>query len=189
MAITTAPTSFVQRIIGAAALDAPVYEEIERDPRATAQAFVVVLLSSFAGGVGATGLVGPRGSDGLSVGSILFLSTLALIVWAAWALVTFEVGYRLLPQPQTRADPGQLLRTVGFATAPGLLRVFGIFPEATVPAFLVSSIWMIAAMVVAVRQALDYQSTSRAIAVCLVGVSLVLAVAAVLGLVFGHEVY
>jgi hypothetical protein len=94
-----------------------------------------------------------------------------------------------LPQPQTRADPGQLLRTVGFATAPGLLRVFGIFPEATVPAFLVSSIWMIAAMVVAVRQALDYQSTSRAIAVCLVGVSLVLAVAAVLGLVFGHEVY
>jgi hypothetical protein len=183
------PTSFLQRLIGAAALDAPIYEEIERDPRATTQAFAVVLLSSLAGGIGATGLVGPRGPEGLSAANILFLSTLSLVVWAAWALVTFEVGYRLLPQPQTRADPGQLLRTIGFATTPGLLRVFGIFPEATVPAFFVSSIWMIAAMVVAVRQALDYQNTSRAIAVCLVGVSLVLAVAAVLGLILGHEVY
>jgi hypothetical protein len=189
MSPTTASTSFLQRLIGAAALDAPVYEEIESDPRATMQAFVVVLLSSLATGIGATRLLGPRGAAGFSVGNILFLTALALVVWAAWALLTFEVGYRLMPQPQTRADPGELLRTVGFATAPGLLRILGVFPEVTVPAFVVSSIWMVAAMVVAVRQALDYQRTSRAIAVCLVGFSLAMAVATLLGLVFGPRLY
>ena len=148
----------------------------------------MVVLSSIAGGIGATRLLGPSGAANFSLANILFLTAVALIVWAAWALLTFEVGYRLMPQPQTRADPGELLRTVGFATAPGLLRVLGIFPEVTMPAFVVSSIWMIAAMVVAVRQALDYQSTSRAVAVCLVGFSLAMAVAAVIGLVFGPDV-
>jgi hypothetical protein len=189
MATTTVSTTFVQRVIGAAALDAPVYEEIESDPRATTQAFVVVVLSSLATGIGATRLLGPRGAADFSIPNILFLTALALVVWAAWALLAFEVGYRLLAQPQTRTDPGELLRTVGFATAPGLLRVFGVFPEVTVPAFVISSIWMIAAMVVAVRQALDFRSTSRAIAVCLVGFLLSMAVAAVLGLVFGPKLY
>ena len=32
-----------------------------------------------------------------------------------------------------------------------------------------ASIWMLVAMVIAVRQALDYQSTGRAIGVCLIG--------------------
>ena len=189
MATTTASTSFLQRLIGAAALDAPVYEEIESDPKATTQAFVVVVLSSIAGGIGATRLLGPAGAVDFSLANILFLTAVTLIVWAAWALLTFEVGYRLMPQPQTRADPGELLRTVGFATAPGLLRVLGVFPEVTSPAFVVSSLWMIAAMVVAVRQALDYRSTSRAVAVCLVGFSLATAVAVVIGLVFGPTLH
>jgi hypothetical protein len=93
-----------------------------------------------------------------------------------------------MPQPQTRANPEQLLRTIGFATTPGLLRVLGVFPEVAVPAFAISSIWMIAAMVVAVRQALDYDSTARAIAVCVLGFSLSVAVALVLGLFLGPEV-
>jgi hypothetical protein len=186
---TNASTTFLQRLIGAVSLDAPVYEEVEADPRATTQAFVVVLLSSLAGGIGATRLLGPRGAADFSIANILFLTAVALVLWAAWALLTFEVGYRLLPQPQTRSDPGELLRTVGFATAPGLLRVFGVFPEVAVPAFVVSSVWMIAAMVVAVRQALDYQSTSRAIAVCLLGFSLSMAVAVILGLLFGPKLY
>jgi len=37
------------------------------------------------------------------------------------------------------------------------------------PVLLVSRVWMLLAMVVAVRQALDYESTWRAVAVCLVG--------------------
>ncbi len=67
------------------------------------------------------------------------------------------------------ADVGQLLRTIGFASSPGLLRILGIVPGMTGIVFIVCALWMLVAMVIAVRQALDYHGTGRAIAVCLIG--------------------
>jgi hypothetical protein len=93
-------------------------------------------------------------------------SVIALLGWAAWALLTFEIGTRLLPTADTRADPGELLRTLGFAAAPGLIQGLGAFPEAQRPIFVIAVLWTVAASVVAVRQALDYTSTARALAVC-----------------------
>ena len=75
----------------------------------------------------------------------------------------------MLPEPQTRADHGELLRTIGFSSAPGLIRVLGIIPGLADPVFSVAGVWMLVAMVIAVRQALDYKSTWRAIGVCVVG--------------------
>src|SRR4051794_38028542 len=147
MATTTVPNGFTQRIIGALALDATIYEEVEADVTATSQAMTVVLLSSVAAGIGS------RGLGGTTWQGIVFIPILSLIAWAAWALVVFEVGGRLLPEPQTRVDVGQLLRTIGFASAPGLLRVLGVMSSVTIPVFAVTSLWMLAAMVVGVRQA------------------------------------
>jgi hypothetical protein len=78
-----------------------------------------------------------------------------------------------------------LLRTIGFATAPGCLRVLGVLPGVTIPVFAVTAVWMLAAMVVAVRQALDYQSTARAMVACGLGWVLATAIAIVLGLALG----
>src|SRR5438270_6268621 len=108
MATTTATNNYVMRLIGAASLDTAIYEEVEADHGATAQALSVVLLSSLATGIGA------RGLGGGSLQSIVFISVVALILWAAWALLTFEIGARIMPQPQTRTDVGELLRTIGF---------------------------------------------------------------------------
>jgi hypothetical protein len=58
------------------------------------------------------------------------------------------------------------MRTTGFAAAPGVFRILRVIPGLAVPVLVVSSVWMIAAMVVAVRQALDYRTTARAVAVC-----------------------
>jgi hypothetical protein len=179
MAITAARNTLLQRLIGAAALDRAIYEEVEADPAATAQAFGVVVASSLAAGVGA------RGLGDITVGGIVFFSSVALLTWAAWALVTYEIGARLMPVRETRVDVGQLLRTIGFASTPGLLRVLGIMPAAAMPVFVVTSLWMLAAMIVAVRQALDYRSTARAVAVCVLGWALALTIAIVLGVVFG----
>ena len=110
------------------------------------------------------------------------------MAWACWALLIFEIGTRLLPESDTSADVGQLMRTIGFAATPGLIRVFGFIPGVTVPAFVVSSIWMLLAMVVAVRQALDYNSTGRAVAVCVLGWALALTLALVLGMFLGPTV-
>src|SRR3954453_7214754 len=131
MAATGTITSFPIRLMGAFALDATIYEEVEADPHGTAQAAFVVLMSSVSAGIGA------RGWGYTSVAGILFISGLALVSWVAWALVTYEIGTRLMPAPDTRSDVGELLRTIGFASAPGMLRVFGLAPGATLPAFVI----------------------------------------------------
>jgi len=179
MAVTTTTNTFTQRLIGALSLDAAVYEDVEADRTATGQALAVVLLSSVAAGIGARGLYET------SIPRLVFIAAISLVAWVAWALLTFEIGGRLMPEPQTRVDPGELLRTIGFASTPGLLRVIGIIPGATVPVFAVTAVWMLLATIIAVRQALDYTSTSRAVAVCVLGWVLAIAVAAVLGLFFG----
>jgi hypothetical protein len=182
MDTATAANSFLQRLIGAAALDSAIYEDVEADATANGQALVVVIVSSMAAGLGA------RGWGGTTFANVAFFGIVSLIGWAAWAILTFEIGARVLPQPQTRVDVGQLLRTTGFASTPGLLRVFGILPGVTAPVFVITAIWMLAAMVVAVRQALDFKSTGRAIAVCVLGWLLAGAFVIGIGLFFGPTV-
>ena len=153
--------SFTQRLIGAAKLNVHTYEEVEADTRAIRQALGVVVLSSVAAGIGASGR---EGVPGLLGGLIA-----ALAGWFIWAWLTYFIGTRILPMPQTHANLGQLLRTTGFASAPGIARILGIVPGLTVIVFFATGVWMLAAFVVAVRQALDYTSTLRAIGVCLIG--------------------
>lgn len=174
--------TFLRRLIGAASLDAAIYEEVEADRAATAQASAIVVLSSLAAGIGMRGF-GGGGTAGLT-----FFSVLALMAWGAWALLTYQIGVRILPEPNTRADVGELLRTIGFASTPGLLRIFGAVPGLTVPVFAVTAVWMLLAMIVAVRQALDYSSTRRAVAVCVLGWVLAVVFAMVVGFFFGPRV-
>jgi hypothetical protein len=83
--------------------------------------------------------------------------------------LTYYIGAKFLPEEQTQSNPGELLRTIGFSSSPGLIRVLGIIPGLTGIVFFIASIWMLTAMVIAVRQALDYQSTWRAVGVCVIG--------------------
>lgn len=153
--------SLGDRMIRAAKLDSDLYEEVEADTDATGQAVLVVVLSSLAAGIGSAGVGGLKG--------LLFGTLSALAAWYIWAFLTYFIGTRLLPESQTEADVGQLLRTTGFSSSPGLLRILGIVPGLTGIVFLGCAVWMLVAMVIAVRQALDYHGTGRAIAVCLVG--------------------
>ena len=171
--------SFTERMMGAAKLDVHVYEEVEADTSATSQAMGVVLLSSLASGIGSVGL-GAGGLSGFVGGGIA-----ALIGWVVWAFLTYIIGTRLLPEPQTHADVGELMRTLGFAQSPGLVRIVGIVPGVGPFAFSIVSIWMLVAMVIAVRQALDYTSTFRAVGVCLVGWGFSIAISVVFLIFFG----
>jgi len=162
-------------------LDALTYEEIEADRSATPQALGVVLISSLAAGIGL------KGADG-GVAAVAFFVTasiIGLLAWAAFALLVLQIGARLLPTADTRVDAPQLLRTLGFAAAPGIVQIAGLLPGAKTPVFIVAGLWTLAASVVAVRQAADYTSTARAAAVCALGWTLSLVLAVVLGLVFG----
>jgi hypothetical protein len=152
---------FKDRIVRAAKLDASLYEEVEADKGAMGQAVAVVILSSVAAGIGS---IAQGGIKGIIIGTIG-----ALIGWVVWAYLVFIIGTKLLPVPETKADVGQLLRTIGFSSSPGLIRVLGFIPGIGKIIFFLSSIWMLVAMVIAVRQALDYSSTLRALGVCVIG--------------------
>ncbi len=154
-------TGFQDRMLRAAKLDVNLYEEVEADTGAIRQAMGVVVLSSIAAGIGS---IGTGGLGGILMGTIA-----ALIGWYVWAYITYYIGTKFLPEPQTKADLGELLRTIGFSSSPGLIRVLGIIPGLGAVVFLVASVWMLVAMVIAVRQALDYESTLRAVGVCVIG--------------------
>jgi hypothetical protein len=115
----------------------------------------------------------------------LVTTLVALIGWYVWAFVTYFVGTRFLPGPRTQADIGQLLRPIGFSAAPGLIRVLGIIPGLTALISFIAAVWMLVAMVIAVRQGLDYEGTGRAVGVCLIGFACYVVVALVLGTILG----
>lgn len=150
----------IQRMLRAARLESAFYEEVEADKSAMGQAMLVVGLSSLAAGLGA----GDQGLKAILVGVVT-----AWLGWLLWAWLTWFIGTKLLAEAQTDADLGQLLRTTGFSAAPGLLRLFGFLPVVGRLVTALAQVWMLAAMIVAVRQALDYRGTGRALTVCLIG--------------------
>jgi hypothetical protein len=169
--------TFTERMIGAARLDIRTYEEVEADRTATPQALAVVVLSTLAGGIGVLrfGALGPP---------IVARIIPALVGWILWAGLAYLIGVYLLPEPATKADIGEMLRTIGFASSPGVLRIFAFVPILGPLLLLVVSIWLLMTMVVAVRQALDYESTLRAVAVCVIGWFISFVVLAVFGAMF-----
>ena len=151
----------LERMIGAALLRPATFEEVEADASATRQALAVVVVVALATGVGAIA--------GAGIGIVIASVIIAIIAWVLWAFITFWVGTTLLNTPETHADWGQLARALAFAQSPGVLKAFGFIPVLGPAVFLLASIWQLVAMVVAIRQALDYRSTWRAVAVAVIG--------------------
>jgi hypothetical protein len=151
--------ALVARMVRAAKLDATLYEEVEGDRGSRLQALGVVIISSIAFGLG----------TGAGVGGLVTGTIASILGWYLWAFITYIIGTRLLPEPTTRADHGELLRTMGFANAPGVISVLGIIPGLRAIVIAVAQVWMLVAAIVAIRAALDYQSVWRAVAVVVIG--------------------
>lgn len=168
--------TLTMRISRALSLDPMLFEEVEADKSATWQSVLLVVASSLALGIGASG--------GLAPSALIAQASVGLAAWLIWALTTYYVGTRLMPTTATRATPGELLRTIGFSSAPGLLCILFLIRPFRAAVFTLVVVWALATMVVAVRQALDFTSTGRAVAVCAVGWLLMLAGLAALGVIW-----
>lgn len=154
--------SFFARAKGAALLDVMTYEEVEADLTATGQAAAVVVIAAVASAIGSSG-DGTAGMVGGSVG--------ALLGWLLWAGITFLVGTKIF---NGTATWGELLRTLGFAQAPKILLVFAVFPMSGLLEWGIG-IWVLVAGVIAIRQALDFD-TGKALLTALVGWAALMAV-------------
>lgn len=155
--MSTSPgRSMTARMRGAALLDVPTYEDVEHDTTATGQAAGVVGLVAVASAIGSIG----HGGFAVAFGVVW-----AFIGWLLWSGVTYFIGTSLFAG---KATWGEVLRTVGFAQAPGLLLLFGFLPILGGLVRLVVFVWLLVAVVVALRQALDI-STGKAIATGFIG--------------------
>ena len=171
---------WVNRMIGAAQLRSATYEEVEADHTANAQALGVVILAAIASGLS----LAQSGGRGIAIGIIG-----ALVGWVIWAGLAWIIGTKFLPTPETRSDMGELLRTTGFAASPGIFRIFGAVPLVGWIITIAAWLWTLATFVVAVRQALDYRSTARALIVCGIGALVYYAVIAWSFLLLGAGVF
>lgn len=160
--------SLRSRMIRAARLDVELFEEVEADSSANKQALLSVILVGLATGIG-TGISGIIEDNALAFlwGILIGLGT-TIGGWLLWALFAYVLGTTVFRGPKTEATYGQLLRTLGFAHAPGVLRVVSFIPILGSLISFAASVWLLIAGVIAVRQALDF-STGRAIATCVVG--------------------
>jgi hypothetical protein len=148
--------SWIRRMKGAALLDVNVYEEVEADPTATTQAAGVVAIVALAQGIGSAGEGG-----GAIIGGIIA----AVVGWLLWAGITYLIGDKLLGGTATW---GELLRTIGFAQAPGVLYILGIIPLLGGIVRLAVALWVLVAGIIAIRQALDF-STGKAVLTAVLG--------------------
>ncbi|MHB9027529.1 MAG: YIP1 family protein [Candidatus Latescibacterota bacterium] len=166
----------VNRMVRAAKLDKNLYEEVEADKSAMGQAITTVILSGLAAGIGSYSAGGISGLVAVTIGGIAG--------WFVWAYITYFIGTKLLSEAQTQATHGQLLRTIGFSSSPGILRALGIIPGLYQASLAIASIWMLITMVIAVRQALDFRSTFRAVGVVLIGWLIYIIIFTVIGFLF-----
>ena len=148
-------------MLRAARLESALYEEVEAEPRALGQAFVVVLLASGSAALGAW--LGAHPGLRIAVEAIQ-----PFVFWLGGSFFAYMAGATFFRGPDTQTDFAEVLRTTGFAFSPGLLGVLGATLSVNlatyrVPLWVVIDPWMALAAIVAVRQALDF-STVRAIA-------------------------
>ncbi len=173
---------FTRRFMGALALDAVTFEDVEADRHAGGQAATVVLLACLAGGFAAVG------SSSMTLTMFAAGMAATLGAWVVWVLLITTIGTQLLAEPQTKSRPAELLRTMGFAAAPGVFYAFGAMSAVAPFAFAVASLWMLAATVLAVKQALDYRSLGRAAVVCVAAWIVAFGIVAMLGMLLAQPV-
>ena len=173
--------AMINRMVRASMLDVNLYEEVEADPSLNQEALVVVILVSVLSGIGAF-LGGVIGGDfgGALIGLIVTVA-LGIVNYYIWAYVTYFVGTNLF---NGTADPGELLRTLGYASAPRLLGLLSFIPCVGALAGIVAAIWALIAGVIAVRQALDFD-TGKAVITVIIGWVIVFIISMVVTFVFG----
>jgi len=168
--------------MGTLALDAGTFEDIESDRRADKESVLVVLTVCAAAGMAAIGL-GLAGPGGFIAGAIVMLGA-----WLVWVAAMATLGTITLAEPQTHSDVHELLRVLGYAAAPGAFLALAVMRAAAPIVVAIVAVWMIATAVLAVRQALDYRSTLRAIAVCVIAWLLSFGLIGLVGLLFSQTV-
>ncbi len=149
---------FFKYLIGSIQLDPQAYSGIAADRGVLKQAFIIAALSSVATGIGNSGGYPDR---------ILLAALFAFVAWLAWVLLIYILGAKVVREVDTQTEIGALFRIAGFASVPGLIRLLAYLPPFAGIVSVGAMLWMLAMMVVGVKESFGYRSMPRAIAVTL----------------------
>lgn len=188
-------SSFQNRVIGALRLQAATFEEVEHDATATSQAAMIVIGGAISSALASLAYFSLMGF-GVFATTALIGVIIRPIMWVVGSYVLLIVGTKLMPGKNTQADLGQLLRCTGFAAAPMLGGILGIIPFLGILISLILGLWSIAATVIAVKAALDYDDIVKAIIVTVIAwvviwiaMMIVAAILAMVGMGVGYGMH
>ena len=154
--MSTTDSSLVNRMMRAARLDVSLYEEVEADRAATSQAAIVVGIAAVSSAIGGAIAAAVFGVGGGVIGAVLAGIISGFLGWVMWSYIAYFVGTSVFGGTAT---PGELLRTVGFAQSPGVLGILVAIPFLGVLIGFALWVWAVVAGVIALRQALDIDTT------------------------------
>lgn len=172
-----ATESIVQRMIRAAKLDTTFYNEVEADTSLNREALTVVIIAAVAGGIGSGGSTLINGNGiGAAIAALAVGIIVSILGYFLWAWLTQFIGTRFFGGV---GDFGELRRTLGYAYAPNILGIFGIIPCVGAAISLIGSLWALVAGIIAVREALDFDST-KAVLTVIIGWVIVFVISAII---------
>jgi hypothetical protein len=172
--------AMVNRAIRAARLDVTLFQEVEHDTSLNQEALMVVIFASALAGLGAL-IGGIFTGFGAALIAVVFTVFWGIAGYYIWAYLTWFIGTRMF---KGTAEPGELLRTLGYATGPRALGVFSFIPCVGAIIGLLAGIWSLVVGVVAVREALNFD-TGNAIITVVIGWVVVFVVGSLIAVVLG----
>lgn len=189
-----------QRIQGIIRLDVKTFEEVEADEGATMQAAIIVTLVAFLAGIGA--LIGARAANsavgqldqlGIEVpieipqfspaGAFVNAVVGVFVAWLLWSALTYFIGTRLFGG---QATLNEMLRVLGYAQSPNLLRVFSFIPCLGAILSVVAALWSLVTAFIGIRQGLDLDNTKAFLTIIISWLVAALVNWFILGPIFGR---
>jgi len=164
------------RILRAIRLDPTVYREIAADEAAMGQAAIIVVIVSLLSAIGSS-----FGTENGLVSLLVNWITGIVVGWIVWAVLTYFIGSKLFGG---RSSTAEMMRVLGFASAPRLLGILGVIPCVGWIAPIIGWILAFVAGFIAVRESMEFE-TGNAILTVVISWVISFAITLAVGLLLG----
>jgi hypothetical protein len=171
----------MKRIMRAIMLDREFYKEAEADTSLNQEALTIVIIVSVIAAIGTFVSSLMAQNFGRAILAFVVSAGIGVANYYIWSYVTHFIGTNMF---KGDADPGELLRVLGYASAPRLLGLLGFIPCIGWLVSLAGGIWALVAGFIGVQEALDLDTTETLVTVVL-GWLAILIITAVVTSIFG----
>lgn len=165
----------LDRIIRAIRLEPGLYREAADNEKLMSESLIIVVAVALIGALGSV-----FGADRPFMSFMADLSNSILFGWLLWSLVAYFVGTAFF---EGKASVNELLRAIGFASAPRILSLFAAIPCIGWLIAVIGFVLSLIATVIAIREAMRFD-TDKAIVTAVIGFILYLMTSAAIQLIF-----